>query len=267
MKVGHRALSVLSLGLTVLSGLWANSAHSKQQLSAIRSAAVVSILGNQVDMQTLGMTKFDYEDYKLNSEWKLDEDIRNFVTNALKKRLIIKSGVNLQAFSGVKSSFRETLPDNIGTHIRSMSPAPDVDAIIVIYPNATDSLVANQLEVTHQAGFLFHGPSTIFASAYAVGIFDAKSGERIEFGTGRLPDHGYITGFSPAWEMCPNSMWADTETALSAEQKDKIHQELWSLITRSLPYALASAGLISESERNELATSALLPADPACHSI
>ncbi|HEX3652629.1 MAG TPA: hypothetical protein VHU18_07390 [Rhizomicrobium sp.] len=260
----------LPLGLVIatsLSGFLPNPVGAKEKLTDIRSVAVVSLLGNEVDMQTIGMTKFEYKDYKLHIDPKLDDDVRDFVTNALQKRLTVKNDVSPQAFSGVKSSFSETLWDNIGTHIRLMSPAPDVDALVVIYPNATNELMPSQLAVTHQAPFLFHGPIDIFAAGFAIGVFDAKTGERIDFGTGRFPQRGYIAGFSPPWERCPDSMWAESEGALSPDQKGKIRQELWSLITRSAPYALTNAGLISASEADELAKTSAPAGDSACESV
>ncbi|MBV9062596.1 MAG: hypothetical protein JOY77_06675 [Alphaproteobacteria bacterium] len=252
----------LAIAISLSSSL--PSPVGAKQIADLRSVAVVSLLGSEVAMKTIGLTT---SEYRVHIDGNLDDQVRDLVANALKKRLTVKSDVSAQSFSDVQSSFSETVWQNIGTHIRSLLPVPDVDALVIIYPNATNALIPHQLAVTHQAPFLFHGPIDIFAAGYAIGVFDGKTGQRIDFGTGRFPDRGYITGFSPPWERCPDSMWADSEAALSADQKGKIRQELWSLITRSVPYALTSAGLISASEADELAKSSAPAADAGCESV
>src|SRR4051794_13301000 len=82
----------LCAGAMVLLALSAaaQSADAKMPLSGIRRVAIVSILGNTVDMQTEGM-KWDYADYKLHTDWNLDELIRDYVTKALGSRLDIRN--------------------------------------------------------------------------------------------------------------------------------------------------------------------------------
>ena len=240
------------------------------ELSSIHSVAVVSILGHIVDMQTPGITKFDYSDYKLHTDWTLDDLARDYIGRALAAHFSVRNdAVDAREFSGLEAKGFQTAWGNISDRLRSLPRKPDVDAIVVVYPNATDSTgyVSPGLGVTYDVPFLFHDAKTTIAVSYAVGLFDVKTGDRIDFGTGRYPASGYITGYSPAWESCSKSMWAESEDSLTGEQRTRIRHELWSLLSRSLPYAMASAGLISASEATSVSVSSAVSGDPSCHGI
>src|SRR5947207_12681254 len=82
----------------------AQSADAKMPLSSVRRVAVVSMLRNTVDMQTEGM-KWDYADYKLHTDWNLDELVRDYVTKALGSRLDIRSdALSAQTLSRIQTT-------------------------------------------------------------------------------------------------------------------------------------------------------------------
>jgi hypothetical protein len=257
----------LVIGLAAFGNI--HNATANDQLARIHSVAVVSLLGNQVDMQTQG-TRFDYADYKLHTDWNFDDPVREYVTKAIQPRFIVTDGaLDPQIFSGAKSGPFRSMWVEIGDRLRALPQKPAVDAVIVVHPEETDSTgyLSAGLAVTHDAPFLFNKGATTIAANYSVDIYDAKTGDRIDYGTGRFPASGYLTGYSPAREQCSNSVWADSEGQLSTDQKSRIHQELWSLLTRSLPYAMASAGLIERSDAESLSATSAVAGDSECHAI
>lgn len=259
----NSARSILAITTALLVAQPSEAESDK--LSNIRTVAVISLLGNEVDMQTQG-TRFDYADYKLHADWNFDTLIRDYVTKAVGDRFTIKNdAVHPQLFHDVKNTAFDSVWSEISDRLKAVSQKPEVDAVIVVYPNATDTtgFVSPGLAVTHSAPFLFNKGATNLAATYGVGIYDAKTGSRIDYGTPKVAASGYIFGNSPPWEGCPNTIWADSEDKLTVDQKKTIRQELWSLITRSMPHALLNAGLISKAQADVLDASAV-PADPSC---
>lgn len=240
------------------------------KLSNIHAVAVVSILGNDIDMQTQGATRFDYADYKMHTDWNLDLLLKDYVTKAISSRFTVTNdAVDPQLFSGLDRD--QTLGvswTDIKRKLRSNLQKPSVDAVIVIYPeNFSDTgYLSAGLAATYNLPILWHDGSTAIAAIYTVAIFDAKTGDRIDYGTGRYPQSGFISGYSPPWENCAKEIWADTEDKLTVDQKARIRTEMWSLLTRSMPYALLNSGLIDKSAATALAASAAL-GDPSCHRL
>jgi hypothetical protein len=62
-------------------------------------------------------------------------------------------------------------------------------------------------------------------------------------------------------------MWAEKEDALSAEQKDRIRQEIVSLLSRTVPLSLYWANLISDDAAGAAAAQSAVPGDPSCHKV
>jgi hypothetical protein len=242
------------------------AAASQDKLGNVHTVAIVSILGNEVDMQT-GGTRFDYADYKLHTDWNFDALIHDYVANAVHGRFAVKDdALDTRIFSAVKSPSGRAVWARIGDILQAAPQKPDVDAVIVVYPNESPGPLSPGLGIVHEAPSWLGSGTTIFGATYALGIYDAKTGDRIDYGTGRYPASGTLSGYTFPWEMCPASIWADSEDKLTPEQKGGIRQELWSLVTRSLPYALTNSGLISKSNVESLNASATA-AGPSCHSL
>lgn len=253
---------VLALAITTgtISGVSAADEYDN-----VHSVAIISILGNDVDMQTQG-TRFDYSDYKLHTDWDFDALIRDYATKAVGDRFVVKNDViDPQIFHGVENTAFVSVWSEIADRLKAVPQKPDVDAVIVIYPDATDTTgyFSPGLAVTHGVPFLFNQARTSLAATYGIGVYDAKTGHRVDYGTAKIAASGSISGKSTPWENCPNAIWADSDDKLTADQKKTIRQELWSLITRSMPHALLNAGLISKAQAHSLDASAI-PASPAC---
>lgn len=236
------------------------------KLAGIHSVAIISLLGNDVDMRTQG-TMFDRDDYKLHTDWNLDDRTRAAVEQALSIRFHVEhTPIDTNGFSTLETSFLGDISMQVSQRIAALSPKPKVDAIIAIYPNETDvtRYISPGMSVTRGVPFLFHSATTDIAATYAVGVFNPVTGERIDYGTARMTGSG-ISGYSAPVMRCSNALWSETEAALTTDQKSGIKTELWSLISKSLPHALNNAGLISSSEENALSASISSEGDASCH--
>lgn len=242
------------------------AAASADKLGNVHTVAIVSILGNEVDMQT-GGTRFDYADYKLQTDWNLDALIHDHVANAVRGRFAVKDdALDARLFSTVKNSSGRAVWAQIRDILKAAPQKPDVEAVIVVHPNESPGPLSPGLGVIHEAPSWLGSGTTIVGATYALGIYDAKTGDRIDYGTGRYPASDTLSGYTFPWETCPASIWADAEDKLTAKQKNGIRQELWSLITRSLPYALTNSGLISKTDAESLKASATA-AGLSCHPL
>jgi len=90
-----------------------------------------------------------------------------------------------------------------------------------------------------------------------IGVYDATTGKLIDYSDDVA---------SPSFniETCSQEMWADKEELLTPNQKDRIRQELLSLVTRTIPSRLARANLISSDTAKALTPQLTLPGDPSC---
>ena len=256
------------VGATFLASPIAHAA-STSEFDRIHTITIVSALGDTVDMQTQG-TSFDYADYKLRTDWSLDVQVQDYVTHALQSRFTIKkSAVDPQIFANIKSDISTTPLSQAEDRIAALPVKPNVDAIVVVLPYPTDSTgyVSPGFDVTYGVPFLFNDGTTWVAVTYEVYVLDAKTGQMIDYGSGKIPASNMLSGHSPPWAQCSNSMWADSEDKLSADQKTRIRTELWSLLTRSLPYALSGANLVSDAEAGTLAGSLAVAGDVSCHRV
>jgi hypothetical protein len=62
-------------------------------------------------------------------------------------------------------------------------------------------------------------------------------------------------------------MWADTDEHLTNEQRERIHYEIFSLISRSIAHTLAAADLIKKADALTATDKISTVADPSCHHI
>jgi hypothetical protein len=236
-------------------------AHAAK-MPPIRTVAVVSLLGKSVFMSELG---FHPMHYTLNTDWNLDSQARDYVVKVLQSRFEVRDDVrSQQILGGVQTRDYHTIWGDIEDRLQAAPQKPQVDAVVVIYPSGVGGDIFG-FSVSYSPAFLFHSGSAMVAASYTIGIFDPKTGQRISFATGSLPNGGYIGGYSPPWEICSESMWAESEPQVTQEQRTRMHDELWSLLSRSLARALADVGLITTPEAETVTKDSSVTGDSSCH--
>lgn len=120
------------------------------------------------------------------------------------------------------------------------------------------------LNVSHTRG-IFGSATTSVGPNYYVGVFDAATGNRIDYGSAQWPTSRTYTGHEPPAEECSNTMWADSEGELTNEQRNRLRQEFSSLISRSIAYTMASANLIGKADAAANTAAFAIAGDPSCH--
>jgi hypothetical protein len=229
----------------------------------IRTIAVISALGNNIDMQTAG-PRFGAEDYTLHADWNFDNQVADDVEKGLAPHFTVKKAIAAPQVYIVPSAFGGVDLHAIWERARALPDAGGVDGYVLVIPYDSTDINSRGLVVTRYPG-LFGSGTTALAALYQIVVLDAVSGNRIDYSTSQRPASGYLSGHAPPWDTCPNTIWADAENQLTADQKARIRFELSSLIGHSIFYTLMSANLMSKDEAAK-ATAQLAPAtDPACH--
>jgi len=218
-----------------------------------------------VDMQTDGPTIFGNDDYKLDLDFDLDAQIVQQVKAALGKNFAVTEvAVDASAFSALESGVDETR--EMRRRILALPKAEGVDAYIFVLPDLFKgpAFELRGLVVTRSPSPFGDGFTTV-GTHYAVGAFDAVTGNRIDYGTAQYPSSRTLTGHERPIERCTNSMWADAADRLSDGQKSRLRKEFRALVSRSIAYTLASAGLINKSETAAVTAAFDTQGDESCH--
>ena len=110
----------------------ANShAENKKGYKDIHTIAIVSLLGNEVDMQTLG---FAHVAYKLQTDWNIDEKLTKEIARLLASRFAIASPPDPHLFGPVGNGLFDFPVREIHRRIAAMPKNPGVDAYVVAFP-------------------------------------------------------------------------------------------------------------------------------------
>jgi len=265
MSILKAASAVLAFALVLGAANPLNAATD--EYANVHTVGVISILGNDLDMQTWGYTIFGNEDYQLHTDWNLDDQVDSEVANALKGRFAVKTiSIDPQTASHFMAKAHGTDWSAVEKLVRTLPASDGVDAYVVVFP------IVRMLGFGQRfwGGLVgrhvpdLRGPHIEFGAYYAVGVIEAGTGKRIDWGTGHLTTHGLLLDNAPD-EQCAADMWATGADAITPEQKSRIHQEMSSVISRSIPYTLAGANLLGEADAKAYAAQIALPGDPSCH--
>jgi hypothetical protein len=253
--------AAFSLALAASASAQADSAKAYKNIHTI---AIVSLLGNEVDMQTLGPI-WTIKAYKLQTNWNFNEKITNEIGRLLASRFTIAAPPDPHLFGPVGNGLFEFPLREIHRSIAALPKNPGVDAYVVVFPFPGNSPTDWLGPFVRRDAGLFGEGTTIVGIYYAVGVFDASTGEEIDHGMPKIPAKGFLGGFSTPSANCSKTMWSDTAEGLSDDQKSRIARAMSSLATRSVAYALAGANLITESEAEASVKSYSGEDDPSCH--
>jgi hypothetical protein len=240
-------------------------AAATSEYANTHSIAIISALGNDIDMQTYGFVIFDFSGYKLHTDWNIDQQVVDLVTRALSGKYVIKNvPIDSKSLADIREPLLGTIWPDVEHRIASLPQTNGVDAYVVVVPQLVKN-VGEQwqgLVGTRSPGLVNDG-KTDFGAYYLIGVFDSRTGRRIDFGTARIP--ASPVGHNPPVAECPKSMWPNSEEQITPQQNASIHVETVSLISRSIAYTLASANLISDDDAAAVTKQIGLPGAPSCH--
>jgi len=213
----------------------------EDEYAKVRTVAIVSALGGHLHWETTGMTRFDYKDEPLHLDWNIDDYMERSIAGVLRGRFTVSGQAQPRTlFAG---SYDGSLPRN------ARMAATGIDAYIVVRPSKLPDYDTAGIVVSHHGGAV-GDEATFLRSSFEVDVFDARSGERIDYGTANSPIERAQWGLS---ERCDNNLWAARPASLSAQQKSAIVAVVKSAVDRTLPFALSNAKLIPEDTARGLA--------------
>jgi len=239
------AIAVAWMTLILWAPDLAFAKRAPDEYAHIRTVAVVSALGN-IPMRGGGEHGWRQRaDVTIPGDWAIDDFVTTLVADALRYRfqvLRVPSGPG--AARDLLAALALSPFDGFQERVKAKPLALSVDAYIVVYP-VTVEVSGEQWEglaLTHSGG-LFRRGRTFASAAYAVAVYDARTGGRIGYGTARSPDAGPPPALLTV-ETCDNEIWASRPDKLTPAQQLEINDAFRALIARSLPAALQDAGLI-----------------------
>jgi len=207
----------------------------------IHTVAVASALG-QIPMRATGFT-FGGRRGMVPRGWEVDDFVTTLVADALKHRF------RVLRVPSAPGAAKEIVTDPsispfywLQERLRAMPLPQSADAYAIVYP-VTVELADTKWEglaLTHGGG-LFGRGWTIVSAAYAVGVYDARTGERMDVKTVDLPVNPPSAHL--AIEACDNAIWASRPDRLTIFQQLQINDGFRDLIAKSLPAALRDARL------------------------
>jgi hypothetical protein len=244
MRSGPIILAALAFAMV------ATGAQAKSDAYAnIHSVAVVSTLGDGLLMiQDIELAAKPDADFVLPLGLDLDRTIEGKIKEAVAGRFaVIESsldGASLGSYDD-RAADRQAVRAMI-----SRLPGPQPDALILVQSHTItqQSMIRaltfqyTGLSLTRTKG-LFGRYSLLLSAQYAVSVIDAKTGERIGFGSALLPPTGLL-GLRPDPILtCDEAIWPKLPHAPSEDEKAQIQAEAMAVIAMSLPNALEVAGL------------------------
>jgi hypothetical protein len=192
----------------------------------------------------------------------VDAQIVSEVTKALSGHFVVKnlSADSEQLAKILSTTQTEDYNDVVKQFVRSLPKSNGVDAYVIVLPDDVNAGTTN-VPWIEKGQFGARAPSSTsspdirFGALHSVNVYDATKGRLMDWGGER----------SSAVEQCAGEMWAEKEDALSAEQKNRIRQEIVSLLSRTVTLSLYWANLISDDAARAAATQFAVPGDPSCH--
>ncbi len=243
------------------------AAQAATDVTGIRTVAVVSLLKNDLQLQTTGMTRFDNSSNAVATGWDLDGTVQRRVAAALGGRFQLRNATLPPGlFDHLEGGLFESPRSILAKRIQALPAPAGVDAYLIVVPQW--GLMRDETRgifAYHDAGLLT-GKGTLISLPYGIGLYDVHSGKFLGGGNGEIPWAGTFSGYGEPSEECADDFWPGEPAALNDTQKAQIRQEAFSLLERSVPFALADAGLISEDAAKAMQASAA-PAPPSCHGI
>ena len=251
---------------TLFALLVGANAAEKNEYAPIHTLAVISTIGN-VTVRNNGALPGGSDEFTLYANWDLDNQITQEVVTVLSSHFAIsKTTIDPQAFSNLDTSALGTAWQDVQRRVKALPPTSGIDAYVVVFPH----LIGGSMGVTWHGlsvdrnRSIWGGGHALVGAYYGIGVYNATTGERIDYATGQYPTSRTISGHMAPIDECPLTISAASESNMTSEQNVRLRREFASLFSRSIAYSLASANLISEAEANAATASFLSPGDAEC---
>lgn len=231
--------------LLALGGCVAQSVPP-EKISTIKSIGIVSAIGDQVTLKTLGIMVFGNAiDVGATDDWGVDDAAERIVRDQLGKRYDVRAiAHDRAAFRSDKPGVPASMPLTaaLKSALRLPPGAPGPDAYVVITKSAVPYSLTNQF--LYGLGLLQGGfGSTMSYAIFRVTVVDGRDFTVLAQTTAQLPDATPFDSVHGPHELVDSAMWADTVAALKPTQRQAIKAELEKLVSFSLPVALKSLEL------------------------
>ncbi len=213
------------------------SATASDKYAAIRSVAVISTVGHELNNETRGATAFGNSQEKVQiADWGIDDWAIQAVAKALSGRFETKHvSIDASALQNCKIE---------GDCATKLPHSDLVDAYVVIEPARSRGNGAEDLRGIgiFFSSVPFSGYKCVPHAIYSVTVIDARTGKRIDSGRGVL--HGPYGDYPPISDV-PGTKWPNTWQALTVEQQEQFKKTLMQLFMTSFSSALENAELPS----------------------
>jgi hypothetical protein len=235
-------ISIRYAALAIVLAVFASRPAIGGEYAHIRTVAVVSAIGDSLSLQGVGFGRFGgTQELVPITDWGIDAWMKDKVSQQLSGRFIIKP-VSVDAAAPARC-------DGFEQCANSLPRTDAVDAYVLVFKHwVPEPLGGNSnirgIGIYHHPGL---GDSFTFVHAiYVVAVIEARTGEMIDHGTGRLPGGDFLGGHPDPVQDVPETLWPDGSTQLNAEQKNPVRNIVMKLLADSLPHALQNAGLIAQ---------------------
>jgi hypothetical protein len=223
---------------------------------AYKSVAVVSGIGDVIDLEHLGDTILSHDSYKIaEPDWQLDAMLENRAQSVLRHRFTIKNAVvDRAAFANarVRDGDGKYAPDFPG-----LSPSPDIDlyvALVKIHDHVMPTVAqVNGIGVFNKSAI---GAITRAVGNYAAVVLDAHT-LNVLLVRRALPSPSQPSDVP--MEVLDDSVWPSAPPAMTADQAAKIRTTLTDLLTDSEDELLLSTGLSGQMVSDDLPGSGAEP--------
>jgi hypothetical protein len=240
----------------------AAQAASTDPLQDVHTVGIVSALGKEIHVDTLGVSIFRNAQGTLPLDWDIDGLVTARIAAAVKDRFaVVPVAVDTGKLRAIQQG---NLSSGAGfqDYMASLASTNPVDAYIMVLPQGRDGDVMQRRAWFFGLGFmrvegLFFSDLPVVASAsYSVIVIDAKTAKRI---TGRVANLAEgVFGALPVQKNCDSSLGAKTPADVTDSQKPVMRDELTYLALASLSHTLGRMGLHADADTS--ADAALEPA-------
>ncbi|HEY4112457.1 MAG TPA: hypothetical protein VGM17_00210 [Rhizomicrobium sp.] len=225
--------------------------NSQDEYQNIHTIALISTIGSSFYIQDRPFFG-DPKDYTLHPDWGIDARAKQQIRKLLGGRFQILDVPDNAVSTDLQFAILNRPTEATKQALKTLNLPPTVDAILVLHPYAGP--IGSGLGMSHFSGPIGK-PGTMVFAGYQASILDAKSFDQIDYGTAKHPDGGIYGGHMLPLEQCPETFWSDTPEQLVGEREQMLRDEIVALVQKSLPYALASAHLMRESDIPDQAAS------------
>ena len=258
----RRTAQRIGLAALFLCGAATGASADNIEYANIHTVAVISAMGDSVGMST--WTNSGSDSYSFRGDWNVDAQIASEVTKALSGHFVVKTlSVDPEQLAKILSMTQtDDYDDVVKRFVQSLPKSSGADAYVIVLPDdvnvgTTHVPWIEKGQFGARALTSASTPDIRIGALHSVNVYDATKGRLMDWGGER----------SAAVEQCAGEMWAEKEDALSAEQKNRIRQEIVSLLSRTIPWSLYRANLISDDAAEADATQFAVPGDPSCHKV